>query len=238
MKFLYKIIIIVFIFITGTYAQYNDNNFAIEANAVYTTTAKIYLYPNSVDPILRNSSFPLEGIVNPALDLRYKITDDLIIGINTEYMTKTSTGYNLTAFSGDSTISVLVNDGFKMIPLELSLHYILPFSTEHFKFLMGGGVGFYYGSQIRNVGNDRVTNVQRKFAYGIQVSVAMDYLLTGNIGLHAEMKFRDPQFKVTSKYVKNDVLYNGKEIHIAQDSFDSKINVDGVTFIIGAAFYF
>ncbi len=52
------------------------------------------------------------------------------------------------------------------------------------------------------------------------------------------MKFRDPQFTVKSKYSKKEVNYNGNIIRIAQDTFDSKINVDGVTFILGLAFHF
>ncbi len=238
MKCLNKIFILVFVSASILFSQYNKNNFAVEINAVYTTNARIFFYPNSSDPILRNSSFPLGGVVNPAISFRYKILNSLILGINSGYMTKTSSGYNLTAFSGDSTISVLVKDGFSMIPIELSLHYVLPFSTDDFKFMMGGGIGYYFGSQIRNIGNDKVTNIERKFSYGIQVSVGMDYLLTKNLGLHSEMKFRDPQFEVISKYLHNNVMYDGKKIRIAQNSFDSKINVYGITFILGAVFYF
>jgi hypothetical protein len=54
----------------------------------------------------------------------------------------------------------------------------------------------------------------------------MDYLLNNNLGLRSEMKFRDPQFVLKNRY-KNP----GR---IPQNQFDSKINVDGVTFILGA----
>jgi hypothetical protein len=52
------------------------------------------------------------------------------------------------------------------------------------------------------------------------------------------MKFRDPQFKVKSAYNKLDVKYNDQTILLAQKTFDSKIDVDGVTFILGFSFLF
>jgi hypothetical protein len=66
----------------------------------------------------------------------------------------------------------------------------------------------------------------------------MDYLVFQNFSLKTEMKFRDPQFTVKSAYTKNETVYNGREINLPQSSFDSKINLDGVTFILGAAFHF
>lgn len=229
-------ILLLFSFIT--YPQYNGRNFSIGASAVYTTTAKIYLNPNSSDLILRNNSFPLEDIFNPAIDLRYKLTDPLIIGFNIEFIKKTESGQNLTAISRGTTVRINVEDGFKLIPLELSLYYLLPFSTELFKFLIGGGAGFYIGEQVRNFADVEVRNVSRKTAYGIHVIISMDYLVLKNISLRTEMKFRDPQFTVKSEYTKDDTIYNGRQISLPQSSFDSKINLDGIAFILGAAFHF
>ncbi len=219
-------------------AQFVSKHFSIGVNGVYTTGARVYLNPNSSDPVLRNNAFEIGGIFNPAVDLRYRITDDIIVGISTEYMKATAAGPNITAFSGNSTVTIDVNDGFLLIPLEASGYYILPFSTEKFKFLMGGGAGYYYGEHIREFGDASVSTVSRDFAYGIQVSVSMDYLIRDDITVHSEMKFRDPQFKVKSAYDKLEVNYNNQKIVLAQKTFDSKIDVDGVTFILGLSFLF
>ncbi len=219
-------------------AQFGSKRFSIGVNGVYTTTARIYLNPNSSDPILRNYAFEIAGIINPALDFRYRITDDIIIGVGTEYMKATASGPNLTAFSGNSTVTINVNDGFLLIPVEISGYYLLPFSTEKFKFLMGGGAGYYYGEHIRNFGDASVSTVSRDFAYGIQVSVSMDYMIRDDITVHSEMKFRDPQFKVKSAYNKLEVNYENQTILLAQKTFDSKIDVDGVTFILGFSYLF
>ncbi len=230
-------IIIILIFYSTTFAQFNKS-FGISINAVYNTSARIFLSPNSSDLFLRNNSFPVENIFNPGVDLRYRLAESIILGLNIEYMTSSAIGPNLTVFLGNSTVTINVEDGFQLVPVELSGYYLLPFSTEQFKFLMGGGLGYYIGSHIRKFGDVEVSNAGRKAAYGIHVSISMDYLVKEFISIHGEMKFRDPQFSVKSKYSKNQVNYNGNSIRLAQDSFDSKINVDGVTFVLGLAFYF
>jgi hypothetical protein len=230
--------IIMILSASSAYSQYNGKNFSIGLSAVYTTSAKVYLNPNSSDLILRNSSFPLEDIFNPGLDFRYRLTDPLILGFNIEYIEKTEYGQNLTVLSRGNTLQITVEDGFRLIPLELSLYYQLPFSTELFKFLIGGGAGYYLGDQVRKFADIEAKNVSRKTAFGIHVIISMDYLVLHNFSLRTEMKFRDPQFTVKSTYTKNETVYNGREINLPQSSFDSKINLDGVTFILGAAFHF
>jgi hypothetical protein len=218
--------------------QYKDKQWSLSLNTVYTTTAKIYLNPNSADAILRNSSIPIEGIVSLQAEVMYQLEDDILLGLSTEYMRSTSSGFNLTAFAGNSTISVLVQDGFQLIPIEFSGYYILPFSTEKFNFLMGGGLGYYIGEHIRKFGDVQVSNIARPTAYGIHVILIMDYLIKDFLSVRGEMKFRDPQFNVTSKYDKTDVNYNGSLIHLGTGTFNSKINVDGISFIIGITFHF
>lgn len=237
MNFKSIFVFLIFIISSTSFSQYTKD-FSFSVNAIYNTSARIYLTPNSSDVILRNNSFLIENFFNPSIDFRYKLSESVIIGISTELMKATSIGPNLTVFIGNSTITINVEDGFQLIPIEVSAHYLLPFSTEHFKFLMGGGAGYYIGSHIRKFGDADVSNAERKAAYGIHVHLTMDYLVNEFISLRGEMKFRDPQFTVKSRYNKKEVNYHGNVIRLAQETFDSKINVDGVAFILGVAFYF
>jgi hypothetical protein len=66
----------------------------------------------------------------------------------------------------------------------------------------------------------------------------MDYMPLEFFSIRFEMKFRDPQYNVTSKYNKTTVIYQGEEIHLPDDAFETKINVDGVTFSLGCVFHF
>ncbi len=213
-------------------------DFSLGVYGFYTTSASIFLNPNASDIVLRNSSFDIEDIFNPGADIRFRVSEPLILGLSVEYMNITETVPNLNVFLGGSIVTIEVEDGFKLIPIEFTAYYLLPFSTEGFKFLMGGGLGYYNGEFIRKVGEAEVTSVQEENAIGIHVSVSMDYIPINNVAVRFQMKFRDPQFTVTSHYSRTEVEYEGNVIILPEESFETKINVDGITFMLGAAFQF
>jgi hypothetical protein len=219
-------------------AQYADKNFGITFFGSYTTSAKLFLYPYSSDDILRNTSFPIEDIFNGGFDFRYRFSSRMIAGLSVEYIRGIATGRNLTVLSSGGTMTIEVEDGFSVAPVELNLYYLLPFSTETFKFMMGGGAGIYFGNHLRNFSDVSVTNSNRKFSYGIQVSVEMDYLISEFLAVRTGMKFRDPQFTLESKYNKRQADYQGIIITIPNEKFDSKVNIDGVTFSLGLVYLF
>lgn len=238
-----KIIIIIclgsLIINTSVPGQYNDKLFSLSANLNYTTSAKIYLNPNASDFDLRSRVFSLAKIVSPSIDFRYGITKDIFAGVSVELIEKTDFGENVVVrLQNGEFRTIRVEDGFKVIPVELFVYYLLPFSSSRFKLLMGGGAAYYYGEHIRKFGNVDVSNLEQEFAYGIQVNISSDYLINDFVSVRAEMKFRDPEIDVTSRYNKNLITYNGQTILIADNEFDSRININGVTFIIGVAFHF
>lgn len=219
-------------------AQYNVKNFSIGLSGVYTTSAKIFLNPNSSDEALRNNFFLLEDIFNPAVDFRYRYNEYILFGLSTEYIKKSAVGPNLTVFSKGVTVNINVEDGFILIPLELSAYYFLPFSTEQFIFLMGGGLGYYYGEQTRKFGDAEISNLERQFAYGIHVNLSADYAMQDYFSVRLEMKFRDPQFFLKNEYNKTVINYNDASLILPQKTFDSKINIDGISFLLGFVFHF
>ncbi|MGE5412145.1 MAG: outer membrane beta-barrel protein [Clostridiales bacterium] len=238
-----KLTLLVILLFLGSFfaesaAQNNDRKFNLSFNINYTTTAKLYLNPKSSDEITRNNYMPLEKIVSPSLDIRYNITDEFIVGLSTEYLKKTAIMPDLLVASPRGTMALEVEDGFKLIPVEISAYYLLPFSSETFKLYMGGGLAYYYGEQIRKFSDVEVSNLHRDFAYGIQFSIATDYMLTKFLSMRGEMKFRDPEFEVTSQYNRKSIVYQNQTIFITQNSFISKINVDGITFTFGLALHF
>ena len=180
----------------------------------------------------------MEDIFSPGIDIRYRISEPVILGLNVEYMKATETAPNLNVFLGGSVVTIDVEDGFKMFPFELTAYYLLPFSTRVFKFLMGGGIGYYRGEFVRKLGNAEVISSQKETSLGIHVSVSADYVLINNVAVRFQMKFRDPQFTVTSHYNQVEVEYEDNIIILPEGSFDTKINVDGITFMLGAAFQF
>jgi len=228
----------IILFSAPLYSQFHENNFGISINAVYTTSADIFLNPNSSDIVIRNKPFVVEDIINPSLDIRYKLNEWFVLGLNLEYVQKSALGPNLTVFLGNRIVVFEVEDGFRVIPVELTAHYLFPFSTEQFVFMMGGGMGYYHGEFTRKFRDVDLSIQQRQFAIGIHVSASMDYMPLEFFSIRFEMKFRDPQYNVTSKYNKTTVIYRGEEIHLPDDAFETKINVDGVTFSLGCVFHF
>lgn len=217
-------------------SQDRKNRFTFWGN--YTTSAKIYLSPFSSDPFIRNSFFSVGGFYHYSFEYGYFVLDDILVSINIEYARASSSGKNLTVLQQLLTSTIEVEDGFEVYPIELSIYYMLPFSLEKFKFFMGGGVGVYFGNHIRKFGDASVSNLERKFAYGIQVAALMEYQINNFLSALVGMKFRDPQFTVKNKYDKKEVSYQNKIILVAQDSFDSKINLDGLNFMLGLSYRF
>jgi hypothetical protein len=228
---------LIFLLSLNAFPQY-DKKFSIGINFIYTTDARIFLHPNAADPFERTTEFDLSGINSPGINFRYKLLEELYLDLDLEYLKKTGTGLNEQAYINGILSDINVEDGFRMIPVELSIYYLLPFSTDNLKFLMGGGGGYYYGSMIRKFGSLDVSTIKRKIAYGIQVSVDMEYVLLQDFSVRAEMKFRDPQFTVSNHYNKQEFSYEGNMVRIARQDFETKINVYGVNFLFGFVYHF
>ena len=232
-----KISVIIFliftIIVSGKLSAQNKlKDISVSLTYSYTNVAKMFLYPNATSVVLRESYVPFNDIFSYAGEIRYTVTESVILGLRVEYMKETEFGRNL------DDPRFIVEDGFELIPLELSAYYYLPFSTDDFKFFMGGGLGVYFGKHLRKFGNATLDKVSQKFAYGIQVQVGLDYLITDFLSTRFEMRFRDPEIEVTSKYSKEIVNYNDLLLQLDATNFDTRINVNGVTFTLGLAINF
>ncbi len=214
-------------------AQSDSAMVGIAINMVYTTSAEVFLNPNSSNPEVRNNSTTFEDIWSPALDIRYRFSKEFLLGLNVEYISTTSVEPNLTAFIGSQVFIFEVEDGFRVVPIELTAYYHFPFSTEDFKFMMGGGLGYYIGEFVRIFQDVDLEITQNKFSLGLHVSASMDYMIIENLAARFEMKFRNPQYTVTSKYSKPEVIYEGNVIELPENAFDTKVDIDGLTFIVG-----
>jgi outer membrane protein W len=233
------IVFLSFVLFNSAIAQFNPGKIGVALNAVYTTSAEIFLNPNSSSNEIRNKSFTLEDIWNPGLDVRYRLSDEFILGLNIEYIKKTAVAPNLTAFVGSQVFIFEVEDGLEVVPIEITAHYYFPFSTEELKFMMGGGLGYYIGEFVRKFQDVELDIVQRKFSLGLHVSASMDYMIFDNLSARFEMKFRDPQYTVSSKYSKTEVVVPGipEPVTLLESPFDTKVDIDGLTFILGLVFH-
>lgn len=237
-KLTLKILLVLTLSQTSVFSQYQNHDFNISVGSVYITSAELFLNPNSSDIFLRNQSFELKDIFSAGIELRYKISDAVVVGLSSEYVRKSQKGNFLTVLAGSQVIQLESEDGFTFFPIELSVYHILPFSTESFKFNMAGGIGLYYATHTRKFGDTDISNIDSNPVLGIQVSTGMEYLFTENIGLRLQMKFRAPEIKVKSRYNNTTVNYKGNTITILQDTFFSKVSVNGAVFLLGLSYSF
>lgn len=240
MKLTKTLIIAFFLFISFANAQQTEKRFSIGVHASYLTTSKLYLAPFSSDRFIRNTFIRYDDFYSQSIDFRYRLNKELLLGISVERINVTHEGRNITVLILENlnTETININDGYEVYPVELTLHYIFPFSTESFIFFMGGGIGYYHANHLRSFGNVSVYNVKRQFAYGIHVSTSMEYFINDNFSVKGDIKFRDPQFTLETGYEKTTVKYGNRDVMLLQETFDSKINIDGVSFSIGLAFHF
>jgi len=232
------IIFTTILFSTSSLAQYNGYDFSISGNFNFTTNSKIYLFPKSADSFLRNTYSEIENITSPSLEIRYRISDAIIIGLGAEILEKTHQESGITIITESGVETVSVEDGFRIVPFEFTAYYLFPFSTESFKFHMGGGAAYYFGKHIRKIGDTGASNKEREFSAGIHVTIGAEYLPKEFLSVRAEIKFRDPELSLLSRYDKAEFTYNGKSARVSRETFDSKINIDGINFSAGIVYHF
>lgn len=220
------------------YPQNTKEGFKINLGLGLISSSKIYQNPNSSNIIERNKSFELENILSPTFEVRYSFNEEVSIGLSSEYASVMKKGNFVTALAGNQVVELESEDGYVFIPIELSVYQTLPFSTEDFKFNIGGGLGYYIANLKRNFGDTKISTLESSPVFGINVSAAVEYMLTKNFSVYIQTKYRAPEIKVKSKYDKNIINYKGREITIIQDSFDSKISVNGVVLVLGLSYNF
>lgn len=233
-KLFSTVAIILFIYINHSFAQYNSNELELLFTYNYTTTSKLYLSPYAANPFDRAAHENLDDIYSVGGEIKYRISEPIVVGLNVEYLKREGVETQITGVKNHASVSVDVKDGYTLVPVELSVYYLLPFSSDKFKFYMGGGIGVYFGNHVRTFYGIDVANEKRKFSYGIQVGLGLEYLINKYFSVVGGMKFRDPEFELTSKY--NAVSFtdeDGGEVILSEDTFDSKVNIDGVTFFLG-----
>lgn len=211
---------------------------AVSVFGSYNTSASMFLNPSAVDPEVRNRAFEFEDIFNPGLEFKYYLSDELVVGLSLEYIRRTEQARNVTVQIDKVTQRVAMTDGFAVLPLELTIYYVLPFSTELFNFYMGGGIGHYFGSHIREIGSLEGSTVSQDASFGLHVGVGTEFFISNTTSVSLAMKFRDPELDLENEYDAENGTWNGQSLWVGRNDFPSRINLDGVVFHLGASYYF
>ncbi len=223
---------------TNLLAAERGGKFSFALKGTYTSSSKLFPTPDAVQESARNHSLEFNDAFGLGFEIRHQLGGENIeVGIGVEFLSTSKTGL-ATISGGPSRVQLPVMDGFRFIPVELSGYFIIPLNSESVKFFMGGGVGFYYGDRVYRVVNRTAQRVENQVAFGIHVLTGLDYFVTRGFSVRGELKFRDPQFDMTSKFTDSDVEYAGRTYRLSQQPFTSKVNLDGLVINVGIALNF
>ncbi len=210
-----------------------DGGLSIILNGSYTTNSEIFPNPNASDPFARSQSFLVEGTFGYGVEFKYRIAQSLVaIGASVEYLQASVDRSVGVAFRQ----GVQVQDGYRVVPLELTGYFIIPFSTRTFQVFIGGGAGMYIGHRTYTLAGVEAPAVDSEPGFGIHVVAGLVYGFNEWFSITGEMKFRDLQFSSSNVFPVSRIDYGGTVLNVSSEPFESKIHTDGVVFQIGAAF--
>jgi hypothetical protein len=200
-----------------------------------TTGSQLFPYPDSPDETDRAQYLPFEDVPGYGLELRYSMHEmNIAVGLSADFIRASE----LRRLAVSSLVSVPVEDGYRVIPLEVTAYFIIPVSGSVVGVYMGGGGGAYFGRRIYRFAGIEAPPVSQEPGFGIHVLGGMSYRFGERVSLNAEMKFRDLQFESSNAFPVSRILYNGVAIPVSRDPFVSRVHTNGVLFQIGAAFGF
>jgi hypothetical protein len=212
-----------------------ENIFSAIMKGNFTTSSQIFPNPSVADPVLRSESFMVGDFFGASLELRYQIPETRIaIGVSADYIRARSSD-NSFAFPQEV---IPVEDGYDVIPVEVTGYFLIPVSSGSFGVFMGGGAGGYFGRRVYSIGGTAAPATSSIPGFGIHVLGGVSFQFSRHLSLIAEMKFRDLQFETTNAFTVTRINYRGTLINVSRTPFESSVHTDGIVFQLGAAFGF
>jgi opacity protein-like surface antigen len=213
-------------------AEEGTYSFLVKGNI--TTGSRLFLNPGAADPVSRSESRLFEDFFGLGVEAKYQIPGSSIaIGLSTDRI-KSSQSSPITA----SRKTVPGEDGFVVIPVELTGYFHIPVTDGPFSVFMGGGVGAYFGKRTLSIAGVDAPSGDGKPGYGIHVLGGVSYRFTSLLTVVAEMKFRDAQFEAENTFPVSRIPYRDVVVTVSQDPMTSSVHTDGMVLQLGVAFTF
>jgi len=212
-----------------------DKPFLLSLRGTLTTGSQIFQNPDSPDEVERSRFVAIENSVGYGVELKYLVPEtDIAVGIGVEYI-RTSSPFALFL---SPTRNLPVEDGYRVIPVELTGYFIIPVSGPRFGIYMGGGGGAYFGRRIYRIAGVDAASVDEGRGFGIHVLAGIHYRLNEWFSLIGEMKFRDLQFSARNAFPVSQIRSGNSIVSVSTKPFPSRVHTDGIIFQLGTAFSF
>lgn len=212
-----------------------DRNFSLSLKGNLTTASQLFPNPQSPDAEERARFLPIKDIWGFGIELRYRFPEtDLAIALSSDYLRATRT--SSIRLSGGGQIPV--EDGYRVIPVEITGYFLIPLSSDPFGVYMGGGAGAYFGRRIYRIGDVEALSVKHGVGFGIHVLSGVSYRFASMLHAVAEMKFRDLQFSSVNQFSSPTVQYGSIVVPVGTAPFESRVHTDGIIFQLGLVLVF
>lgn len=204
----------------------------------YVSSATIQLAPYSSDIVERNSSLDISGGYGYSFSLKTKILrNDLFLGITAEYIRIQDNNAVLT-LEGDTSIArIKLSETITAYPVELTAYFNVPSFQENLNIYLGGGVGLYSGNRVRKIAGFESETISKSFGLSLVVLSGIEYYFEKNFMTFMEMRFRDGEYDVKSKFPLSFITVNGASYPLGKE-MNSKIFLDGLKISFGLGYRF
>lgn len=208
-----------------------DGAFSVLLKGNLTTGSRLFLNPTAADPVSRSESRLFEDFFGLGAEAKYQFPgSNISIALSTDYI-RSNQSTPITA----SRRTVPGEDGFVVIPVELTGYFRIPVTDGAFGVFMGGGVGAYFGKRILSIAGIDAPSGEGKPGYGIHVLGGVSYRFSSLLSVVAEMKFRDAQFEAENTFPVSRIPYRDVVVTVSQNPIASSIHTDGMILQIGVA---
>lgn len=204
----------------------------------YVSSATIQLAPYSSDLVERNSSLELSGGYGYSFSIRTKILrNDLFLGITAEYI-KIQDNNAILVLEGDTnTARIKLSETVTAYPVELTAYFNVPSFQENMNIYLGGGLGLYSGDRVRRIQNFESETISKTLGLSLVVISGIEYYFEKNLMTFMEMRFRDGEYDVKSKFPLSSITVNGASYPLGKE-MNSKIFLDGLKISLGIGYRF
>ncbi len=230
-----SVLIIAGVFVLAPTIRAEGRYFSIAVKGSLTTTSQLFPNPNSPDEVQRAQFISLKDIWGIGVEVRYRFPEtDLALALSADYLRTTQR--SSIRLSGNRTIPV--DDGYRVIPVELTGYFLIPLSGETIGVYMGGGGGAYFGRRVYRIGSVEAPSTNHGVGFGIHVLSGVSYRFTDMISAVAEMKFRDLQFTSVNQFSSSTIRYGSTVVPVSTLPFESRVHTDGIVFQLGIVIAF
>ena len=214
-------------------SQTKERSISFSFRGTYTSTSKVFTNPDSPFGDLRGQYSSMEEIYGGGGELRWRVPgQSFALSLSAEYLSTTSSQIQLVGFTSPPQ-RLPVEEGYRLIPVEIGAQVYIPLGSERVELTMGGGVGAYIGTRSLRVAGVKAVEKSTPITYGIHVETGFDYWIEPWLFVRAEMRFRDPEFTSESKFEQPATQYGNMLVLFPQVPFRARINVNGLNFGLG-----